>query len=329
MTEHVDIVPSVATEIEEYSKTALGLADLRRRFEGVEFEVETKAGMQLARAGRAELRTLRVDLEKMRIALKAPLLERGRALDAEAKRLTREIAALEDPIDLQIKRVEEREAAEKAAREKAEQERLTAIAQRIEDIRRRPLDAVGRNAAQLGAMLRSLHELNLSDLDPADRMLAEDARVASTASIQDAWKRAVEQEEEATRLARERVELDRQRAEQNVVRAAADAAAKAERDRLDAEAAREREEARARMVAAQADLDAKLAAQRWAEEEKARAEAEAAQDRQFAEDQRRIETTSLIDAARDAHAYLVATGAGTELVTLTLAAALERAEASS
>jgi hypothetical protein len=53
--------------------------------------------MQDAIKARAELRTYRVELEKKRVEIKAPVLDRGRLIDAEAHRITVELLALEEP----------------------------------------------------------------------------------------------------------------------------------------------------------------------------------------------------------------------------------------
>jgi len=114
----------------EYSRTDAALHDLTGRYAGIVFDVTTKAGFEQARKARAELRTYRVDLEKVRVEIKAPALERCRLIDAEAKRITAALLALEDPIDAQIKAEEARREEERtrAAREEAariaEQERI-------------------------------------------------------------------------------------------------------------------------------------------------------------------------------------------------------------
>ena len=88
----------MTTTIQEYSATESALADLAQRFKGVVFDVTTKQGMEDAKKGRAELRTYRTDLEKMRKEIKAPALLRCNQIDSEAKRITLELESLEDPI---------------------------------------------------------------------------------------------------------------------------------------------------------------------------------------------------------------------------------------
>ena len=78
----------MTTTIQEYSATESALADLAQRFKGVVYDVTTKQGMEDAKKGRAELRTYRTDLEKMRKEIKAPALLRCNQIDSEAKRFT-------------------------------------------------------------------------------------------------------------------------------------------------------------------------------------------------------------------------------------------------
>ena len=113
-------------QIVEYSGTDAALADLASRYGGVVYDVTAKDGMEAARKARAELRTWRVDLEKERVRIKAPALERCRLIDTEAKRITLALSALEDPIDAQIKAEEQRKEDERLAAVRAEEERIAA-----------------------------------------------------------------------------------------------------------------------------------------------------------------------------------------------------------
>lgn len=107
----------------KYGRTEAALAELKARYTGATYDLRTVAGDKAARAARMELVSTRAALEKRRKELKAPALEFGRQVDAEAERIKGELLALEGPIDAQIKADEERRAAEKAERERIEAER--------------------------------------------------------------------------------------------------------------------------------------------------------------------------------------------------------------
>lgn len=106
-------------KIVEYNETAAAIAVLREKYCTV-FDVTTTKGMTAARETRAEVKGYRVTLEKVRVELKAPALERTRLIDAEAKRITAELLAIEEPIDETIKAEERRKEEEKAAKARAE-----------------------------------------------------------------------------------------------------------------------------------------------------------------------------------------------------------------
>ena len=114
----------MTTEIVEYSKTEAALADLNARYSAVIFDTSTTKGMQEAVAGRAEIRGYRVDLEKERVRIKAPALERCRLIDTEAKRITAALEALENPIDAAIKAEQQRKENERIEKERLERERI-------------------------------------------------------------------------------------------------------------------------------------------------------------------------------------------------------------
>ena len=281
------------SSIEEYNKTAAALVELETRYKGVRYEVTTKLGLLAATTARKELRTLRVALENKRVEIKAPALKRTQEIDAEAKRLTKAIEALEDPIDAQIKEEEQRKENDRLAAERAEQEKREAEQRAIREAEERKLqaerDALAKRQAEIDRVEREQRELAAA----AQRKIEEDARASRL---------KIEQEERAARLAREEqdriaraerdeadriirgiqeakeLELQRERdrlAEERLVAEAAqrqarerdEALAKIERDRVEAEfrsaeekkrKAKEKEAERQREVARRANnvLDA-------------------------------------------------------------------------
>ena len=140
-------------QIAEYNVTASAMAELRSRVEKTVYEVSTKSGMAAALKDRAEVRGLRIALEKKRVEIKAPALERARLIDAEAKTLTAELESLEKPIDAQIKAEESRIEAEKQARILAEQNRVKAIMDRIDAILAVAHLAIGKPSDAIAAQI--------------------------------------------------------------------------------------------------------------------------------------------------------------------------------
>lgn len=211
-------------QIQEYSQTAAAIALLRQKYGNVAFDVATTKGMDAARQARAEVKGYRVALEKLRVELKAPALERTRLIDAEAKRITADLLAIEEPIDQQIKAEEQRKEEEKAAKARAEAARLAAIAAKISALRNRVSEVANQPAEVIRAALDQAMALELAPeafqefmpdasaaLDETRQALhvALNARIEyelEQARIKDA------QEAEAARLQAEREELERLRA---------------------------------------------------------------------------------------------------------------------
>lgn len=274
---------ALASSIVEFSPIAAALADLASRYAGQRYEVSTKDGMHAARTARRELRELRVDIEKRRETLKAPIIARGRLLDSEAKRITAALSALEDPIDAQIKSEEQRAERERAERERHERERVAAIDARIAWIRRMPAEAAARRtSADLSTLLAMLRALPIDAQRYAEKLDAAGvAHREAVELLEGMVAAATAREAEAARLAEQRAELARQEAEAKAKRDAEDRERRERQAREDAEraakiAAEDAERARLRT-----EDEARAAAVR-AEQERVEREAREAREREEA-----------------------------------------------
>lgn len=343
----------MTTTIAEYSATDSALAELRQKYETVVFDVTCGQGMTQAKKARAELREHRVSLEKERVRIKAPALERCRQIDSEAKRITAELSALEDPIDQQIKAEEQRKEREREAREQAERERIEAINARFDAIKALPLRAVDATAAVIEAIIAEAEAIDPASFPDDLQHAAKYERQMAVNALRAALDRRVAADAEQEKIKAERAELERLRAEQAELQAERDRLAAAEREREAAEARRledqarrereaiERAEREAR-EAEQARIDAERAEARRiedaeraeaakrlreeqaaaaAERERLEAEKKAAARR---EKERAIATATLISAATEAVELLKAEGFGDHLTTQKLQAAISR-----
>ncbi len=222
-----EVANEVTTTIEEYSKTNAALAVLRQRYEQATYDVTTKAGLAEAVKARAELRGYRVELEKIRVRLKAPALKRTQEIDSEARRITAALTALEDPIDAQIKAEETRKENERLAAERAEQERIAAEERARREAEESKLAAERTEIARRQAELDKAEAERVAKEREAQRLIDEQARQARL---------KVEEEERAARLAREEQDrLARQAREEE------ERKAKAIRDEQERQAKVERE----------------------------------------------------------------------------------------
>lgn len=264
-------------KIQEYNQTAAALSELRARYSR-KYDVSTTAGMAEAKEARAAVRGYRVALEKTRVEIKAPALERTRLIDAEARRITAELLAIEEPIDAAIKAEEQRKIEEKAAKERAEAARVEAIKFRIAYFQERVIAASNKDSSTIADILNGLEctkldEAYYQEMIPA----AVSAKITAIEKLEAMLTERIayeseqarikaEQEAEAARIRAEREELARLRA--------AEDARQAEERRL-AEAARR--DAEAKLAAERQRQEAELRAQREQQEREAR-EAKALRD---------------------------------------------------
>jgi len=320
------------TTLAEYDFVSAALADLRRRYEGATYDLATTAGMKDAVAARAELRNLRTSLEAKRKEIKAPALDRCRLIDGEAKRITAELVALEDPIDAQIKAEQARRKAEKEAKEKAERERLAQIER----------DRLAAEKAEQERLAQIERDRIAAEQAELDRRRAEQERLAAEKEAELAAERAKLEAEkaEAEREALEAAEaaqakLDAELAEKERI-------AREAREKADAEAAAKREAERKKLEEEQAAVRAeqerldkeRAAAEAKAEEERkareqAELEAQAERHRLAAEEQAKkealeIEHATLLGAANEVVACFADWGVEDELPARKLAAAVAR-----
>ena len=296
------------SQVIEYNKTEAALAELREQYSNKQYDVTTVKGMQEAITDRARIRQYRLDLEKARVALKAPALERSRLIDAEAKRITAELEALEDPIDEVIKAEQARKETERQQRVELERQRVANIRQAIDQIGLKINHLVGMPSIEIDRFQLALREEEAPDPDFYQEFIDEAIAVREQASrtLSEMHRRQIDVEQREAKLKADQEELERHRAaereraaeaervrqeqekaaEQERAKAAeearkarerADAEAKAERERL---AAVQAEELRQQREREEADRQAREKEEREAAEERGRQMAAAAEERQ-------------------------------------------------
>ncbi len=261
-------------QIAEYTQTAAAIAILREKHSGP-FEVTTTKGMDEAKKARAEVKGYRIALENVRKEIKAPALERSRLIDEEAKRITAELLAIEEPIDQQIKEEERRKEEEKAAKAKAEAARVASIAAKISAIRNQVSAVANQPATVIRAALYQAqaqevteeeYQEFLPDAIEAMNEARKDLEAALNTRLMYEAEQAhikAEQEAEAARIKAEREELARLRE--------LEAARQAEQARVEAEA---RKVEAARLQAEREAQEAELKAKREAQETELKAQRE-------------------------------------------------------
>jgi hypothetical protein len=251
----------VGAALTEYSKVDAGLAELRKTYGAVIYDVKTTAGMDAARKARLAVREPRYRVEEIRKSAKAPLLALGKQIDGEAKRITAALLEIETPIDEQIRAEETRRETERKAKEDAERARVLAIQTKLAKLQSLPEAYTSALApAKLAEIITQLEAgltFDYQEFSDAAEALRQFALVA----LRQAHVEAIEREEQE---------------------AAAEAARAAEEARLSAERAAEA----ARIAAEQAAAEERL------REERAKLEAEQAAQRRNAEIDQRIRALS-------------------------------------
>jgi colicin import membrane protein len=314
----------IETGLASMDKVAAGIAELSKLYKGVIYDVTKPEEMEAAREARRAIKAPRVEVEKIRKAAKAPLLEIGRKLDGEAARITKELEALEEPIDLQIRKEEARVEAERQAKIKAEQERVAGIQTRIRGFWTAAEMATRTNltAAQLSNHIADLEAIEIDESFAEFNGNAEIEKAGALKKLGEMRGAARDREIEAERVATEREALAKQRAEQEAANqaernriAAEEAAAKTRRDAEEAESKARRaeedrvaREAQEKVAAAQRAEAARLKAERErleaeeaarkADEKRRAEEAEAERLRSEREAQEKVAAAQRAEAAR-------------------------------
>ncbi len=291
MTEQV----KSGTAIVEYSEIDGAIAGLQKKYANRVYDVTTAAGMSDAKIARREVKTARTSLEKIRKEIKAPALARCKDIDTEAKRISAALLDIERPIDDIIKAEEESKAKIKAAKEKAEAERVARHQERILEIQQYPVQAIGKSAAEIRIIIEDLDAEDLSNMEdfqdfaePAKRK-ARDLLVQTLGNQEHA-------EAEAERLAKD-AEAERLRLEK--VNRDLEKERRANQEKIDAENAKTKaaqEEIAKKQKAEQERMDKEAA------ERRAQVEADARTARKLAEEQERREAVQQAVCATQAEA---------------------------
>lgn len=185
----------------EFRKQDEVIAEIREKYTGM---TVAQHGYKAVRAARLELKTLRCSVENLRKDLKADVLERGRLIDAEAKRLT----ALLEPIENAL-----------AAEEKAEDDRKAAELQAIKEAAEKKLQARVDAVVALGGtpqilVLRAMDEERFEAYLQEVERESEAREQARLIEHQERARREAEEEAERKRIQEARdAELARQQEE--------------------------------------------------------------------------------------------------------------------
>ncbi|HYE70634.1 MAG TPA: hypothetical protein VD932_03830 [Aquabacterium sp.] len=265
------------TAVAEFDRVAAGIGQLESKYKGVVFDVSTPKGMKEACEARAAIREPRYEVERVRKAVKAPLLKLSKEIDGRAAEITEKLLEIEEPVDQQIKAEEARKEAEKQARIAAEVKRVADIQERIAELRGNQLLTPADGSKLIAEHIADLERIAVDESFAEFRDLAAATKAATLERLNKLLTAAQAHEAEQERIRLEREELARQRQAQ-------EEANRKQRERIAAEEAEARRKREAE--------EAQLRAQREENERVAKAQrdaAEAEQQRIAAENRRQSE----------------------------------------
>ena len=233
-------------QIVEYNVSDEAISQLRDQYDGL--TAETPEKYEECRLAIANVRDLRVKVEKTRKELKADALAYGRKVDAEAKRITAKLTEIEEPLKLEKAKIDDEKARKKREKEEAEQ-RAREEAARIEREKREAEERAERER------IKAEQEAERKALEAEREKLAKE-RAEHEAKLQAERDAAAERE----RIAQEKLAKEREAAEAKQ----REEQAKLEEDRRKVAAERERLERIAfeRQAKERAEREAREAAER-------------------------------------------------------------------
>jgi hypothetical protein len=258
---------SEAKQIVEFDEFAAGLAQFKKDYEGVVYDLTVPEQEKQARSDKFSIGKLISKLDKVHAAVKAPFKEKVDLIDARRKQIKDELLEVQGKIKGQIQAHEE-----KAANQAEELQTL------VTDIVELGLDYPGDNPTQLATRLKTLESIKVDDSYQDRKADATLAQVEAIKSLEDKIAAAEKFEAEQKELAdlrKEKEERDRADREAEIIKEATERATKMAEE----QAAEEKAEAAA---AAQKEIDD-------ANEAKAQAEKEAAEAKETAEREAREE----------------------------------------
>ena len=212
MTETATLPQTSRPELVEFRKQDAAIAKLREQYMPLKINgLEDKEGFAKVHDARMIVKNTRVSVEKKRVELKADALAYGRAVDAEAKRLTELLAPIESHLEAEEDCiVQERERIKKEAERKRQ-----AITQ----------DRVDKFMA-LGVVPSIIDVAVLTDEQFAESLAAaqkaKDERDAAAEAQRKAEEKARREKEEAEAAEAERIKAEQERPQRQKIAGIAD-----------------------------------------------------------------------------------------------------------
>lgn len=183
-----------STHVVEYSVSDAAIEKLRERYSGL--TIANPADYERVRVAIADVRDIRVQVEKTRVELKADALAYGRKVDAEAKRITALLLEIEETLKLEKQKVDDEKDRVRREKEAAEKARIEA-------------ELKAKRDAEEAAAKAERDRIAAEQKAEADRLAKERAALeAERAAAEEERRKAQSVIDEQNRLERERIEAE-------------------------------------------------------------------------------------------------------------------------
>lgn len=213
-----------ANQVIVFPVTDQAIVALGAKLKGLVVPFGDKAAYKTLSSAIAEVRTVRTEVEKKRVELKADALELGRRVDNEAKRITALLVAIENPLKEQKEKIDAEDARIKAEKEAVERERIEAIQKRINHITTAPMRANMKSIAEIEKAIQGLKDF---EIDESFAEFVGQASKEKFLALHELEKylevRKLFEAEEAERITREQAEAEARRVESERLKAEAEA----------------------------------------------------------------------------------------------------------
>ena len=148
--------------IVEYDPIQAGLNEMRGKYNEVP-DVTTKDGMVTVKENLKQYRGIKKRLEDARKTAKASIIEKGKAIDSEAKVILEEIEGIFKDHKQAKTDEDERQAKIKQEKEEAAAMRMAGIQTRMEGLKQIFIKSVGKSSTEIKAMMNGLYETIISE----------------------------------------------------------------------------------------------------------------------------------------------------------------------
>ena len=161
-------------DVEIFNQTDAAMSLLSDKYSYIP-DVWTREGYEYVKAGVRELTSYRTALDAERQRIKKPYLDAGRIIDAEARRITESLVALEEPMKAAKKEVDDRKKKQEAERIARLREKVDAIYARTGQARNKTSDEIAKIIEEVDAIdtMRDYYDLTREAIEAQQAVLGE------------------------------------------------------------------------------------------------------------------------------------------------------------